>query len=75
MLIMEKPKKLEFKPVHPKNVLLASVVHGISCLFLVPKVLLIGISTQNFHINPYKHFGSTPQNHEIRIRFYVVFHY
>jgi hypothetical protein len=29
---MKKPKNLEFEPVHPKNVLLASVVHGISCL-------------------------------------------
>jgi hypothetical protein len=34
MLMMEKPKNLEFEPVHPKNVLLASVVHGISCLLL-----------------------------------------
>jgi hypothetical protein len=33
MLVMKKPKNLEFEPVHPKNVLLASVVHGISCLF------------------------------------------
>jgi hypothetical protein len=33
MLMMKKPKNLEFEPVHPKNVLLASVVHGISCLF------------------------------------------
>jgi hypothetical protein len=33
MLMMQKPKNLEFEPVHPKNVLLASVVHGISCLF------------------------------------------
>jgi hypothetical protein len=32
MLMMKKPKNLEFEPVHPKNVLLASVVHGISCL-------------------------------------------
>jgi hypothetical protein len=31
--MMKKPKDLEFEPVHPKNVLLASVVHGISCLF------------------------------------------
>jgi hypothetical protein len=30
--MMKKPKNLEFEPVHPKNVLLASVVHGISCL-------------------------------------------
>jgi hypothetical protein len=34
MLMMKKPKNLEFKPLHPKNVLLASVVHGISCLFI-----------------------------------------
>jgi hypothetical protein len=33
MLMMKKPKNLEFENVHPKNVLLASVVHGISCLF------------------------------------------
>jgi hypothetical protein len=33
ILKMKKPKNLEFEPVHPKNVLLASVVHGISCLF------------------------------------------
>jgi hypothetical protein len=32
MLMMKKPMNLEFEPVHPKNVLLASVVHGISCL-------------------------------------------
>jgi hypothetical protein len=30
---MKNPKNLGFEPVHPKNVLLASVVHGISCLF------------------------------------------
>jgi hypothetical protein len=33
MLMMKKPKDLEFEPVDPKNVLLASVVHGISYLF------------------------------------------
>jgi hypothetical protein len=33
MLMMKKTKNLEFEPVHPKNVLLASVVIGISCLF------------------------------------------
>jgi hypothetical protein len=33
MLMMKKPKNLEFEPLHPKNVLLASVVHGISYLF------------------------------------------
>jgi hypothetical protein len=33
MLMMKKHKNLEFEPLHPKNVLLASVVHGISCLF------------------------------------------
>jgi hypothetical protein len=33
MLMMKQPKNLEFEPVHPKNVLLASVVHGISYLF------------------------------------------
>jgi hypothetical protein len=33
MLMMKKPKDLGFEPMHPKNVLLASVVHGISCLF------------------------------------------
>jgi hypothetical protein len=30
---MKTPKNLVFEPVHLKNVLLASVVHGISCLF------------------------------------------
>jgi hypothetical protein len=30
---MKKPKNLGFEPVHPKNVLLASVVHKISYLF------------------------------------------
>jgi hypothetical protein len=35
MLMMKKPKNLEFEPVLPKNVLLASVVHGISCLLVV----------------------------------------
>jgi hypothetical protein len=33
MLMMKKHKNLEFEPLHRKNVLLASVVHGISCLF------------------------------------------
>jgi hypothetical protein len=32
MLMMKKPRDLEFEPLHPKNVLLASVVHGISFL-------------------------------------------
>jgi hypothetical protein len=31
--MMKKLKNLEFESVHPKSVLLASVVHGISCLF------------------------------------------
>jgi hypothetical protein len=33
ILKMKKPKNLGFEPVHPKTVLFASVVHGISCLF------------------------------------------
>jgi hypothetical protein len=33
MLVMKIPKDLEFEPVHPEKVLLASVAHGISCLF------------------------------------------
>jgi hypothetical protein len=33
MLMMKKPKNLEFEPLRSKNVLLASVAHGISCLF------------------------------------------
>jgi hypothetical protein len=37
MLMMKKHKDLEFEPVHPKNVLLASVVHGISCLLKLNK--------------------------------------
>jgi hypothetical protein len=32
---MEKPKNLGFEPVHPKNVLLASVVYEISCLLTI----------------------------------------
>jgi hypothetical protein len=45
MLMMKKPKNLEFEPVHSKNVLLASVVHGISCLFY--KILLcLDVSTK-----------------------------
>jgi hypothetical protein len=40
MLMMKKHKNLEFEPLHPKNVLLASVVHGISCLFFLPLTLL-----------------------------------
>jgi hypothetical protein len=43
MLMMKKPKDLEFEPVHPKNVLLASVVHGIPCLCLC---LIWGKKTQ-----------------------------
>jgi hypothetical protein len=35
MLMMKKPKNLEFEPLHPKNVLFASVVHGISCLLIL----------------------------------------
>jgi hypothetical protein len=37
MLMMKKLKDLEFEPVHPKNVLIASVVHGISCLLFIPR--------------------------------------
>jgi hypothetical protein len=35
MLIMKKPKNLEFEPLHPENVLIASVVHGISGLLKI----------------------------------------
>jgi hypothetical protein len=42
MLMMKKPKNLEFEPLHLKNVLLASVVHGISCLFLVRVLVKAG---------------------------------
>jgi hypothetical protein len=35
MLMKKKTKNLEFEPLQPKNVLLASVVHGISCLFIL----------------------------------------
>jgi hypothetical protein len=34
MLMMKKPKNLEFEPQHPKNVLLASVARAISCLLV-----------------------------------------
>jgi hypothetical protein len=37
MLMMKKPKDLEFELMHPKIVLLASVVHGISCLFFLTR--------------------------------------
>jgi hypothetical protein len=37
MLMVKKPKNLEFEPQHPKRVLFASVVHGISCLFFYEK--------------------------------------
>jgi hypothetical protein len=40
MLMMKKPKDLEFEPVYPKNVLLASVVHGISCLLETAYVVM-----------------------------------
>jgi hypothetical protein len=33
MLKIKKTKNLEVEPLHPKNMLLASVVHGVSCLF------------------------------------------
>jgi hypothetical protein len=39
MLMMKKPKNLEFEPKHPKNVLLASVVYGISCLLRLFSIL------------------------------------
>jgi hypothetical protein len=32
MLMMKKLKNFESEPLHPKNVLIASVGHGISCL-------------------------------------------
>jgi hypothetical protein len=35
MLMMKKPQNLEFEPVHPKIVFLASVVHGISCISII----------------------------------------
>jgi hypothetical protein len=35
MLMIKKPKNLEFEPVHPKNVLLASVVHVVNGKFFV----------------------------------------
>jgi hypothetical protein len=37
--MMKKPKNPEFEPVHLKNVLLASVVHGISFLFDISFVM------------------------------------
>jgi hypothetical protein len=71
MLMMEKLKKLEFEPVHTKNVLLASVVHGISCLlfsgFLPQRVLLVhrtshSLSNQSFlgHFYMYLYFYTLP---------------
>jgi hypothetical protein len=46
----EKPKNLGFEPVHPKNVLLASVVHGISCLFFMK-------TGGSFDGGPFRQFG------------------
>jgi hypothetical protein len=42
MLMMKKPKNLEFEPLHPKNVILASVVHGI------PGLLVSNFGGRNF---------------------------
>jgi hypothetical protein len=36
MLMMKKTKNLEFEPLLPKNVILASVVIGISCSCKIP---------------------------------------
>jgi hypothetical protein len=49
MLIMKKLKNLGFEPVHPKNVLLASVVHGISCLLLFILIVVNEIAKSIFH--------------------------
>jgi hypothetical protein len=52
MLMMKKPKNLEFELVHPKNVLLASEVHGISCLFIFKQILsVIGLHGLKHEIN------------------------
>jgi hypothetical protein len=51
MLMIKKPKNLEFEPVHPKNVLLASVVHGISCLFFTKSYFLNMIKPFSGHEN------------------------
>jgi hypothetical protein len=40
--MMKNPMNLEFEPEHPKNALLASVVHEISCLlFLFPDAKIV----------------------------------
>jgi hypothetical protein len=41
MLMMKNLKNFESEPLYPKNVLIASVVHGISCLFFLISVLLV----------------------------------
>jgi hypothetical protein len=41
LLMMKKFNNLEFETLHPKNVLLASVVHGISCLFNLPHLKIV----------------------------------
>jgi hypothetical protein len=46
MLMMKKLKNLEFEPLHLKNVLLASVVRGIFCLFLIYFQLVQGMFTK-----------------------------
>jgi hypothetical protein len=38
--MMKQTKKIEFEPVHPKNVLLASVAHGIFCLFFLVRCVV-----------------------------------
>jgi hypothetical protein len=45
---MKIPKNLGFEPVHPKNVLLASVVHGISCLLKFLRLPFPYTVIQNF---------------------------
>jgi hypothetical protein len=49
MLMMKKPKDLEFELEHPKNVLLASVVHGISCLLWIFSV--VGLPGRSSKLN------------------------
>jgi hypothetical protein len=45
---MKKPKNLGFEPVHPKNVLLASVVHGIFFLYFV--LILLGVGNPHRYL-------------------------
>jgi hypothetical protein len=53
----KKPMNLEFEPVHPKNVLLAPVVHGIFCLFTNLKGKWVATHGTNLNCPDFLIFG------------------